>query len=52
MLGLGRDFIWKLADGEDSKLVSQNNHLVRGLVARFFSGSEIGEVRKQSKKTS
>ena len=40
-MGLGRDFIWKLAGGEDRKLVSQNNPLAGGLVARFFYGSEI-----------
>lgn len=41
VLGPGRDLIWKLAGGEDRKLVSQSNHLVGGLVARFFYGSEI-----------
>ena len=36
----GRDFIRELADQEDGRLATQNNHL-SGLDVRFFYGSEI-----------
>ena len=41
----------KLADQEDSRLTSQNNHLVGAWMPGSFMDQRLGEVRKQSKKT-
>ena len=40
----------KLANRKDSRLISQNNYLVKGLDARFFYGSEIGGGEETGKK--
>ena len=40
----------KLADGEDGRLISQNNHLVGAQMPGSFMDQRWEEVRKQNKK--
>ena len=40
----------KLADGEDGRLTSQNNYLVRAWMPGSFMDQRWGEVREQSQK--
>ena len=55
VLGSGRDCIQELADGEDGRLVPQNNHLVRAWLPGSCMdprwGWVRGKVRKSSTKT-
>ena len=51
VLGSGRDFIQELADGEDGRLVSQNNHLVRAWLPGSCMDPRWGQVRGKVRKS-
>ena len=50
MLGSERDFIQEPADQEDSRLVTQNNHLVGAWLPGSFLDQRCGGVGKETKK--